>query len=108
MNQEICDSCGLPAPHNLTDCLKELVHKKKIADEMFSAAIKVNPRIAAAWCNLGQAQYAIKRLADALQSFAKARALSPDDVEILYHTGSVYEHSETVIAAVNWISTPSY
>jgi len=41
MNQEICDSCGLPAPHNLTDCFKELVHKKKIADEMFSAALKV-------------------------------------------------------------------
>lgn len=39
---EICESCGLPAaPHNVTDCFKELIRKRKIADEMFHAAIKV-------------------------------------------------------------------
>src|ERR1700747_3626176 len=54
------------------------------AQRLFSAAIKVNPRIAAVWCNLGQAQYAQKRPIDALQSFGKARALAPDDVDILY------------------------
>jgi len=38
----ICEHCGLPAaPHNVTDCFKELVRKRKIADEMFNAAIKV-------------------------------------------------------------------
>lgn len=38
----VCESCGLPAaPHNVTDCFKELVHKKKIADELFNAALKV-------------------------------------------------------------------
>ncbi len=38
----ICEHCDLPAaPHNLTDCFKELVRKKKIADQMFNAAITV-------------------------------------------------------------------
>jgi hypothetical protein len=42
MNQDICESCGLPAsPHKVTDCVLELVHKKRIADEMFNAAIKL-------------------------------------------------------------------
>lgn len=38
----ICESCGLPAaPHNVTDCFQELVRKRKIADDMFGAAIKL-------------------------------------------------------------------
>jgi hypothetical protein len=38
----ICENCELPAaPHNVTDCFQELLRKKKIADEMFSAAIKL-------------------------------------------------------------------
>lgn len=62
------------------------------AQRLFSAAIKANPRIAAAWCNLGQAQYGLKRPADALQSFDKARALAPDDVDILY------QHANALLA----------
>jgi tetratricopeptide (TPR) repeat protein len=54
------------------------------AQRLFAAAVKANPAIAAGWNNLGQAQYALKRPADALQSFDKARALAPDDVDILY------------------------
>lgn len=42
MNLDICKSCGLPAaPHNVTDCFQELLHKKKRADAMFDAAIKL-------------------------------------------------------------------
>jgi hypothetical protein len=42
MINDICESCGLPAaPHNVTDCFKELVHKRKRADDMFDAAIKL-------------------------------------------------------------------
>ena len=42
MNHDFCESCDLPAaPHNVTDCFQELVRKRKIADEMFDAAIKV-------------------------------------------------------------------
>lgn len=42
MNHKLCESCGLPAaPHNVTDCFKELVRKRKIADEMFNAAVGV-------------------------------------------------------------------
>jgi Tfp pilus assembly protein PilF len=51
---------------------------------LFSAAVKANPGIAAAWCNLGQAEYALKRPAEALQYFEKAQALAPDDADILY------------------------
>jgi tetratricopeptide (TPR) repeat protein len=54
------------------------------AQRLFAAAVKANPRIADGWSNLGQAQHALKRPADALQSFDRARALAPDDVGILY------------------------
>jgi len=57
--------------------------------------------LADGYSRIGQTDRARDLLLQALQ-------ISPDDVEILYHTGSAYEHSETVIAAVNWISTPSY
>jgi tetratricopeptide (TPR) repeat protein len=54
------------------------------AQRLFAAAVKANPGIAAGWNNLGQAQHALKRPADALQSFDKARTLAPEDVDILY------------------------
>ena len=42
MNDHFCDSCGLPAaPHHVTECFQELVRKRKIADDMFHAAIKL-------------------------------------------------------------------
>lgn len=38
----ICEVCDLPAaPHKSDECMQELVRKKKIADDMFDAAIKV-------------------------------------------------------------------
>ncbi len=59
---------------------------------LFSAAVKVNPGIAAAWCNLGQAEYALKRPAEALQYFDKAQVLAPDDADILYqHANALIE-----------------
>jgi tetratricopeptide (TPR) repeat protein len=54
------------------------------AQRLLAAAVKARPEIAAGWTNLGQAQHALKRPADALQAFDKARALAPDDVDILY------------------------
>src|SRR5215469_8301318 len=53
------------------------------AQRLFAGAVKANPRIAAAWSNLGQAQHALKRPAEALQSLDQARALAPDDIDIL-------------------------
>lgn len=42
MNDDFCASCGLPAaPHDLKDCFQELVRKRKLADGMFDAAIKL-------------------------------------------------------------------
>jgi tetratricopeptide (TPR) repeat protein len=54
------------------------------AQRLFGAAVKANPQVATGWSHLGQAQYALKRPVDALQSFDKARALAPDDPDILY------------------------
>jgi tetratricopeptide (TPR) repeat protein len=54
------------------------------AQRLLAAAVKARPEIAAGWSNLGQAQHALKRPADALQAFDKARALAPEDVDILY------------------------
>jgi len=59
------------------------------AQRLFGAAVKANPQIAAAWSNLGQAQHALKRPAEALQSLDQARALAPDDVDILYQHANV-------------------
>jgi tetratricopeptide (TPR) repeat protein len=56
---------------------------------LFAAAVKANPRIAAAWSNLGQAQHALKRPAEALQSLDQARAIAPDDIDILYQHANV-------------------
>jgi len=41
MNHEICESCGLKAPHKKEDCFQELVRSKKLADELFSAALEI-------------------------------------------------------------------
>src|SRR5262249_277310 len=54
------------------------------AQRLFGAAVTANPRIAAAWGNLGQAQHALKRPAEALASLDQARGLAADDVDILY------------------------
>jgi hypothetical protein len=38
----ICENCDQPAaPHKLEECLQELVRKRKIADDMFNAAVTV-------------------------------------------------------------------
>jgi len=53
------------------------------AQRLLSAAVKINPRAAGTWCNLGQALFALKRAPDALECLDKARALAPDDINIL-------------------------
>lgn len=41
MNDD-CDLCGLPGIHNQDErCLKEVRRKRKLADEMFGAAISL-------------------------------------------------------------------
>jgi tetratricopeptide (TPR) repeat protein len=69
---------------NLLGGIKILQGQFGEAQRLFAAAVKARPEIAAGWSNLAQAQHALKRPADALQNFDKARALAPDDVDILY------------------------
>lgn len=40
MKTEICEICDLPAaPHKPEECFEELKRKKKIADDVFAAAV---------------------------------------------------------------------
>jgi len=54
------------------------------AQRLFSAAVKANALAPQGWSNLGQALHALKRNGEALECLDKARALAPDDVNILY------------------------
>ena len=53
------------------------------AHRLLSAAVKINPRAAGAWANLGQVQHALKRNDEALACLDKARALDRNDLAIL-------------------------
>ena len=59
------------------------------AQRLLSAAVKANPRAAGTWCNLGQALHALKRAPEALDCLDKARALAPDDLNILNQHANV-------------------
>jgi Flp pilus assembly protein TadD len=62
------------------------------AHRLFSAAVKANPLAPQGWSNLGQALHALKRNGEALECLDKARALAPDDVNILY------QHANTLLS----------
>jgi Tfp pilus assembly protein PilF len=59
------------------------------AERLFRAAVKANPRAPQGWGNLGQALHGLKRPPDALECLDKARALAPDDVDILNQHANV-------------------
>jgi tetratricopeptide (TPR) repeat protein len=59
------------------------------AQRLFGAAVKADPRAPQGWSNLGQAHYALNRLPETLECFDKARALAPDDADILYQHANV-------------------
>jgi tetratricopeptide (TPR) repeat protein len=59
------------------------------AQRLFGAAVKADSRAPQGWSNLGQAHYALNRLPEALECFDKARALAPDDADILYQHANV-------------------
>ena len=68
---------------NLLGTIKAQQGRLGEAQRLFGAAVKANPGAAAAWSNLGQALHALKKPAEALECLDKARALAPDDVNIL-------------------------
>jgi tetratricopeptide (TPR) repeat protein len=59
------------------------------AHRLFAAAVKANPVAPQGLSNLGQALHALKRSGEALDYIDKARALAPDDVNILYQHANV-------------------
>jgi tetratricopeptide (TPR) repeat protein len=59
------------------------------AHRLFSTAVKANPRAPQAWSNLGQALHALRRADEALDCLDKARALAPNDLNILYQHANV-------------------
>ena len=68
---------------NLLGTVKAQLGRMGEAHRLLSAAVKINPRAAGAWINLGEVLQALKRNEEALECFDKARALAPDDVDIL-------------------------
>jgi tetratricopeptide (TPR) repeat protein len=69
---------------NLLGAIKARQGQFGEAQRLFGAAVKADPRVPQGWSNLGQAYYALKRPSEALACFDKARALAPDDADILY------------------------
>ena len=70
---------------NLLGIVKAQLGRMGEAHRLLSAAVKINSRAPGAWVNLGHVLHALKRDQEALECFAKARALKPDDVDILNH-----------------------
>ncbi len=68
---------------NLLGAVKARLGDINEAARLFGAAVKINARVPQAWFNLGQALYMLRRNAEALSSFDKARALAPDDIATL-------------------------
>jgi tetratricopeptide (TPR) repeat protein len=69
---------------NLLGAIKARQGQFGAAQRLFGAAVKVDPQAPQGWSNLGQTYYALNRLPEALECFDKARALAPDDADILY------------------------
>jgi tetratricopeptide (TPR) repeat protein len=69
---------------NLLGSVKAQLGRMGEAHRLFLAAVKANARAPQGWSNLGQALRALKRPQEALECFDKARALAPDDADILY------------------------
>jgi len=68
---------------NMLGAVKAQLGHMGEAHRLFSAAVKINPRVAGAWANLGQVLHALKRNEEAVECLDKARTLAPDDVAIL-------------------------
>ncbi|MDA8600447.1 tetratricopeptide repeat protein [Burkholderiaceae bacterium] len=58
-----------------------------LADELIGKAIEINPNVASAYSNRGNALQALKRLDDALASYGAAIALKPDYADAFNNRG---------------------
>jgi Flp pilus assembly protein TadD len=77
---------------NLLGAVKAQQGRIGEAHRLFSAAVKVQPRAPQGWANLGQALLGLKRGTEALECLYKARALAPDDINILS------QHANTLLS----------
>ncbi len=68
---------------NLLGTVKAQLGQMGEAQRLLSAAVRINPRMPQAWMNYGEVLHALKRNAEAMDCFDKARALAPDDPAIL-------------------------
>ncbi len=75
------------------------------AHRLFNAAVKANPAAPQGWSNLGQALYALKRGAEALECLDKARSLAPDDLNILHQHANVLLSLDRAAAALGEFET---
>src|SRR5580704_10550730 len=93
---------------NLLGAIKARQGQFGEAQRLFGAAVKADPQAPQGWSNLGQAYYALKRLAEALECFDKARALAPDDADILYqHANALLSSGRPRDALVEFQAVPA-
>ena len=74
---------------NLLGTVKAQLGRMGEAHRLFSAAVKINPRAAGGWANLGQVLHALKRNDEALECLDRARALDANNLAILNQHANV-------------------
>ena len=67
-----------------------------LADELIGKAIEINPNVASAYSNRGNALKELKRLDDALANYDKAIALKPDYAEAFNNRGSTLKEMKEI------------
>jgi tetratricopeptide (TPR) repeat protein len=71
------------APRHMLGVIRYQQGQYPQAIELISEALKSNPRVAAAWINLGNVQSVAGRAEEAASSFRRALALTPGDPSVL-------------------------
>jgi len=70
------------------------------AEKYFREALRLNPRFAAAWRDLGETKLVQKSIRESISALERARALSPEDAEIHGKLGAVYAAADRYGEAV--------
>ena len=76
-----------------------------LADELIGKAIEINPNVASAYSNRGNALKELKRLDDALASYDKAIALKPDVRRSAYSTTAALRCKSSSVWTMRWRAT---
>src|SRR3982751_4126363 len=77
------------APRHMLGAIRFQQGRHAAAIELITAALKHNPAVADAWINLGHVQSALGRREEAADSYGRALALAPGNIEALHNRGNM-------------------